>query len=135
MKKLVNIFSLGSLLCIISYLTPWLEVPHITSFSGYNISEVTKYFSDGSDFVLIFSMTHVVFAGSLLILILQYINKAKAARWVGLAISIIGLISYFIIKLGLHEKSFELGFKLGLVGLLIYFLQTFIGFLRKPLLK
>jgi hypothetical protein len=135
MKKLVNIFSIGSLLCIISYLTPWIVAPNNTSFSGYNISEVLKYFNDGSDFVLIFSLTHIVFAGSLLILILQFIDKGNTARWIGLAISIIGFISFFIIKLGLSGKTFELGYKLGLAGLLIYFLQTFIGFFRKPLLK
>jgi hypothetical protein len=134
MKNYINVFNIGCLMCIASYFLPWLKYDESTSWSGYNIADVTQYFRDGKDFKFIFSLVHVVFIGAIISLLLISFGKDKQARWIGLIVSITGLLSYMIIKLGLNGKSFLIGFTLGVIGLGILLLQTFIPFFRKPLI-
>jgi hypothetical protein len=135
MKNFISIFGIGCILCIASYFLPWLQYNDKISWAGNNISNVTKYFSDGKNFKTLFNLTHIVFAGSIICLILLGLQKNKAAKWIGLIISVLGLISYVTIKLALHEKTFMFGFTLGIVGLIVCFLQSFIKIFHRPLIK
>ena len=128
-----SITGLATLLLLLSFVLPWIGVSELTLY-GYNIDKFSEVFNDGASYKILFQMNYLLVIVPVLIIILVLVGQVKIVRILALITSLALSPLLLLIYAGKSsEIPLSVGYYLALVGVFIYFLQTFVSFFRKSL--